>query len=273
VTAGAVRSATTPASDWDDVPVYEMLGTRVAAFDEARLNECVASAIARDQRIVIATHNLHSLYLHGRDAKFRAFYAATDVCHPDGMSVILLGRTLGLPLSGRHRVTYMHWIESLMAESVRRGWRVFALGGRPGVFEQAAQRLRAAYPGLLLDGTHGYFDATPGSAETAAVLERIAAFRPNVLVVGMSMPRQEHWVHDNRAALSANVTLIAGATMDFVAGVVPRPPRAVSAAGLGWLWRLIIEPRRLWRRYLVEPWWVMGRVISEWAGRRPRGDQ
>jgi N-acetylglucosaminyldiphosphoundecaprenol N-acetyl-beta-D-mannosaminyltransferase len=179
---------------------------------------------------------------------------------------------LGVPLSRANRVTYNDWIGPLMTEAARHGWRVFSLGGAPGVFEAAAAKLRAAHPGLILDGAHGYFDATPGSAETAAVLERIAAFRPNVLLVGMGMPRQEHWVRANRDALTANATLMAGAAMDYVAGVVPTPPRGASSFGLEWLWRLAAEPGRLWRRYLIEPWYVMGLVLAAWLRRRPGGD-
>jgi N-acetylglucosaminyldiphosphoundecaprenol N-acetyl-beta-D-mannosaminyltransferase len=159
-----------------------------------------------------------------------------------------------------------------MAEAVQRGWRVYSVGGKPGVFEAAAVRLRAEYPGLQLEGTHGYFDVAPGSADTKAVLARIAAYHPQVLIVGMGMPRQEHWVHDNRAALAASATLIAGAAMDYVAGVVPTPPRGAAAAGFEWLWRFAAEPRRLWRRYLIEPWYVMGLVLAAWVRRRLGGD-
>lgn len=268
VSDAAALPATAATRDRDDVPVYSMLGVRIGAFDRSRLTDCVAGAIARNERIVIANHNLHSLYLHGRDAKFREFYADADACHADGMSVILLGRLFGLPLARRHRVTYVDWTDTLMAEAAAHGWRVFAIGGRPGVFEQAAQRLREAHPGLIVDGMHGYFDAAPGGADSVAALERIAAFRPNILVVGMGMPRQEHWIRDHRAALTANVTLTAGAAFDYVAGVVPTPPRAASAVGLEWLWRLVTEPRRLWRRYLVEPWYVLRLVLSEWPRRR-----
>jgi N-acetylglucosaminyldiphosphoundecaprenol N-acetyl-beta-D-mannosaminyltransferase len=269
VTAAAQAGGAVPALP--QVPQYSMLGIRVGAYDIPALNGCIAAAVESNQRIVIANHNLHSVYLHSRDSKFREFHSAADVCHADGMSLIALGRLLGVPLTRRDRVTYVDWIGPLMAEAARREWRVYSVGGRPGVFEVAAARLRTEYPGLQLDGTHGYFDVTPGSAETKAVLARIAAYRPQVLIVGMGMPRQEHWVHDNRLALAANATLIAGAAMDYVAGVVPTAPRGASAAGFEWLWRLVAEPRRMWRRYLIEPWWVLGLVVSEWAGRRPRG--
>jgi len=259
-----------PRTPSDEVQVYTMLGIRVGTFDVEQLNARVAAAIADQRRIVIANHNLHSLYLHGRDAKFRAFHEAADVTHVDGMSLVLIARLLGVPLGRRHRVTYNDWIAPLMEEAARNGWRVFSLGGRPAVFEQAATRLRQRFPRLVLDGMHGYFDVSPASADTAAAVERIAVFRPHILLVGMGMPRQEHWVLDNRQALRANAILIAGAAMDYVAGVVPTPPRRASALGLEWLWRLIAEPRRLWRRYLVEPWYVLGLLLSEWAGRRRR---
>ena len=187
------------------------------------------------------------------------------------MSVILLGRLLGVPLSARQSRDVQRLDRA--ADDRRRsrhGWRVFSLGGARGVFETAAATLRAAHPGLILDGAHGYFDATPGSAETTAVLERIAAFRPlNVLLVGMGMPRQEHWVRANRSALTANATLMAGAAMDYVAGVVPTPPRGASS----FKFSVVVAACRLaWpaaRRYLIEPWYVMGLVLAAWLRRRP----
>ncbi len=272
MTAPATAAGAVPALAPPPVPQYAMLGIRVGAYDIPKLNACIASAVESGQRIVIANHNLHSVYLHGRDQKFRDFHAAADVCHADGMSLIALGRLLGVPLTKRDRVTYVDWIGPLMAEAVQRGWRVYSVGGKPGVFEAAAVRLRAEYPGLQLEGTHGYFDVAPGSADTKAVLARIAAYHPQVLIVGMGMPRQEHWVHDNRAALAASATLIAGAAMDYVAGVVPTPPRGAAAAGFEWLWRFAAEPRRLWRRYLIEPWYVMGLVLAAWVRRRLGGD-
>jgi N-acetylglucosaminyldiphosphoundecaprenol N-acetyl-beta-D-mannosaminyltransferase len=254
-------------ADQEQVCVHDLLGLRVGEYDIERLNARVARAIANDERIVIANHNLHSLYLCRDDAKLRAFHAAADVTHADGMSLILLGRLLGLPLRRSHRVTYVDWIGPLMRAAADARWRIFAIGGAPGVFERAAERLRAQYPGVILEGTHGYFDHQAGSRESAAAVAQIAAFRPDILLVGMGMPRQEHWVHDHRSVLDANVILMAGAAMDYVAGVIPTPPRGAAGVGLEWLWRLVAEPRRLWRRYLVEPWFVAGMV---WADRMAR---
>lgn len=180
-----------------DVTVHEFLGLRVGAYDMASLTERVAQAVVSNEHIVVANHNLHSLYLCGRDAKLRAFHERAEVTHADGMSIIALARLLGVPLTRAHRVTYVDWLGPLMQEAATRGWRVFSVGGRPGVFERAAARLRVRHPGLLIAGAHGYFDHAPGSPDSAAVLDQIGGFDPQVLVVGMGMPRQEHWVHDH----------------------------------------------------------------------------
>ena len=253
------------------IPVHEFVGIRIGAYDIASLTGRVASAVEGNEHIVVANHNLHSLYLCGRDAKLRAFHADADVTHADGMSIIALARVLGVPLRRQHRVTYVDWLGPLMQEAATRGWRVFSLGGWPGVFERAMTELQMRHPGLLIAGTHGYFDHTAGSADSAAVLARIAAFDPQVLLVGMGMPRQEHWVHDHRSALHANAILMAGAAMDYVAGVVPTPPRGAAAAGFEWAWRLAAEPTRLWRRYLIEPWHVLGMVVAERVSRHQGG--
>jgi N-acetylglucosaminyldiphosphoundecaprenol N-acetyl-beta-D-mannosaminyltransferase len=265
------RDADTPRVPRPQVPVHEFLGLRVGAYDMASLTERVAQAVAGNEHIVVANHNLHSLYLCGRDAKLRAFHERAEVTHADGMSIIALARLLGTPLSRQHRVTYVDWIGPLMRTAATHGWRVFSVGGRPGVFERAAVELCARHPGLRIAGTHGYFDHSAGSTDSAVVLARIAAFDPQVLLVGMGMPTQEHWVHDHRSALRGNAILMAGAAMDYVAGVVPTPPRTAAAAGLEWAWRLAAEPTRLWRRYLVEPWHVLGMVLAERVGRRQGG--
>ncbi len=110
---------------------------------------------------------------------------------------------------------------------------------------------------------HGYFDVRSDSQENRAVLEMINAYQPHVLMMGMGMPRQEHWVLDNLEHISANAILTAGAAIDYVAGAVPTPPRWAGRLGLEWLFRLLAEPKRLWRRYLVEPWFILRLFLTE----------
>jgi len=150
-----------------------------------------------------------------------------------------------------------------MAQAAQRGWRVFYLGSKPGVAERGAEILQQRFSGLQIATAHGYFDARPDSQENQAILAAINTYQPHVLMVGMSMPRQEHWVLDNLDRLRANAILPAGAAIDYVAGAVPTPPRWAGRWGLEWLFRLVAEPGRLWRRYFVEPWFVLMLVLSE----------
>jgi N-acetylglucosaminyldiphosphoundecaprenol N-acetyl-beta-D-mannosaminyltransferase len=242
---------------------FTLLGVVVDPLTIAELNERIAKAVARGEQWIIANHNLHSVYLYHRNPKMRSFFAKAQVIHIDGMPLVYWARVLGYPVTKQHRVTYVDWVHPLMATAAAEGWRVFYLGGKPGVAARAAEKLRRQYPGLVLETRHGYF--TP--EENDAVLEEIARFQPHVLMVGMGMPRQEHWVLDNLERISANAILTAGACFDYVAGVIPTPPRWMGRMGLEWLYRLWSEPRRLARRYLLEPWFLVPLVLKDLTGR------
>jgi len=105
--------------------------------------------------------------------------------------------------------------------------------------------------------------------ETAAVLQEINDYRPNILMVGMGMPLQERWIHKHRRSISANVIFPVGAFMDYKAEAIPTPPRWLASLYLEWMYRLVTEPRRLWRRYLVEPWWVFAGLARYSLTHRP----
>lgn len=246
-----------------DKQSYKFLGIWVNALNISELNALIAEAITSNQRWVIAHHNLHSIYIYHHDPKMPAFYAKADYTHIDGMALVLLGRLLGFPLMREHRVTYADWITPLIAEATQQGWRVFYLGSKPGVAEQAVKILQEKFPNLQMATAHGYFDACPDSQENKAVLDAINAYQPHVLMVGMSMPRQEHWILDNLEQLSTNAILPSGAALDYVAGAIPTPPRWAGQFGLEWLFRLIAEPRRLGERYLIEPWFLVRVFLAE----------
>jgi N-acetylglucosaminyldiphosphoundecaprenol N-acetyl-beta-D-mannosaminyltransferase len=253
---------------------YGLLGVRVHALSIDALTEAVAASVRSGEPRIIAHHNLHSIYLYQRDEKLRAFYRRAHLVHVDGMSIIFAGRLLGLPLLREHRVTYVDWTDPLLATATREGWRVIYVGERAGVAERGAAALRRRHPGLVFEAQHGFFDTSADGDENRAVLRRIRDFEPHLLMVGMGMPRQEHWIWDNIPRLPPCVMLTTGAAISYAAGSVPTPPRWAGVMCLEWAFRLAAEPRRLWRRYLLEPWSVLALLLRDLmagsSGRRLR---
>jgi N-acetylglucosaminyldiphosphoundecaprenol N-acetyl-beta-D-mannosaminyltransferase len=231
------------------------------------LTDTVIEGISTNQKWVIANHNMHSLYLfhkeaaEGPDGPLQRYFSRADRTHIDGMSIVLLARLYRQAIGRIHRVSYTDWLPSLMASAVEKNWRVFYLGSAPHVVDIGAITLRKRHPGLQIEYRHGYFDMDPKGSENKSVLQQIADFQPHLLMVGMGMPRQEIWIEANFDAIRANVILAAGAALDYVARVIPTPPRWSGPLGIEWAFRLAAEPQRLAYRYLVEPWTLL-RVIA-----------
>ena len=244
----------------------KVLGGEVDAVTPAQVLALVDRRISKRVPTVIANHNLHSLYLLRRSAAMRAFYARADLIEPDSTPMILWASLLGLPISRRHRCTYLDWREAFWEMARERGWRVFYLGGEPGVAQTAADTIARRWPGVKITVRHGRFDARPDGPDNAAVLADIAAAQPDVLFVGMGMPRQEAWIIENLDRLGPCVVFSVGAAFDYEAGAIPTPPRWTGRVGMEWLFRLASEPRRLFRRYLLEPWSLIGPAMCDLAG-------
>ncbi|WP_016952921.1 WecB/TagA/CpsF family glycosyltransferase [Anabaena sp. PCC 7108] len=246
-----------------DKTFYNFLGIHAQALTINELNLLIGAAVKQNQKWIIANHNLHSLYLYHHQKKMQTFYAKADYTHIDGMALVLLGQRLGLPLQREHRVTYADWVWTLMTEAHQQKWRIFYLGSKPGVAETGANILRDKFPGLEIKTNHGYIDSNSESPENQEILSQITAYQPHILMVGMGMPRQENWILDNLEQICANVILPSGACIDYVAGAIPTPPRWMGRLGFEWLYRLLSEPKRLWKRYLVEPWFILKLFLQE----------
>ena len=239
------------------LPRHELLGFEV---NPGSLEDYLAylDARVRERRpCTVLYHNLHSLYAYFTDAALRRAYhetgGAESVTLVDGMPVIWLMRACGLPVDGRQRLTYVDFIMPLLRLARDRDWAVFHVGQDRATLERALERVRREVPGIRIDGHDGYFDKTPGSAGSEAVLERIAAHGSRLVLVGLGAPAQERWIAAHRARIDAPAVLACGACMEYVAGAVATPPRWMGRAGLEWLFRLGGDPRRFAFRYAVEP--------------------
>jgi len=253
-----------------DIPEYRFLGVRMHAMTVEAWLDAVAAAVRTRSRCMMVGQNLHSVYLCHHDATLARAQEEAQYVRIDGLPLIWMGRLLGLPLSRRHRSGFMDLAWPLFERAEAEGWKVYYLGAEPGVAERGAAVIRARFPQLALAFDHGHFDATDGSPENQRRLAAIRAFAPDLLIVGMGMPRQERWMARYRDALDVPAMVASGAAMDFIAGKAKAAPRWLSALGLEWAFRLLAEPTRLWRRYLVEPWFVVGLFVRDLRARRSR---
>jgi N-acetylglucosaminyldiphosphoundecaprenol N-acetyl-beta-D-mannosaminyltransferase len=240
-----------------------MLGTSVHAVSFDDLLAIIDAALATNQRLILAHQNMHGAYVARRDPEFRRYIDAAHVVYPDGMSMVAAGRLLGLPFKREMRSTSVDFVWPLSEYAASHGYRLFFVGGKPGVAEQGAARLKAAHPNLAIETHHGYFDKAPSASENQQVIEQINAFAPHLLIVGFGMPLQERWIADNYTRINAPIVWPIGALMDYLAGEIPTPPRWMGRTGLEWLYRVGAEPRRLWKRYIVEPWFLIPPLVGD----------
>jgi len=243
----------------------EVLGVRVSTITVAQLHRRIRKCIDQRQRALVLNVNASCLNLACERPWLRAFLNGADIVFCDGAGVMLAARILGRPIP--ERITYADWVWQLARFAEAEGFTLFFLGARPGVADDAARRLRERFPGLRIVGTyHGYFDKTPGSAENQTVVWTINASDPNILVVGFGMPLQERWLMENWHSLTANVALTGGAVFDYASGGLRRAPSWMTKNSLEWLGRLIVEPRRLWKRYLIGNPLFLYRVLKQRFG-------
>jgi N-acetylglucosaminyldiphosphoundecaprenol N-acetyl-beta-D-mannosaminyltransferase len=242
-----------------------VIGVLLSRYDKTELLEVIERGIRREEKFFVLSGNVHSLNLAFKKKWLRSFFSRADIVRLDGAGVRLGAWLLGKKMPSR--MTWADFAWDLAEFSEPRSFTFFFLGARSGVADKAAANLKARYPNLRIVGTHhGYFDKTPGSVENEAVIEQINAVKPNILIVGFGMPLQERWLMENWDRIDANVALTGGAVFDYVSGELQRAPRWMTDNGLEWLGRLLIEPRRLWRRYLIGNPLFLWRVLKQRLG-------
>lgn len=236
------------------IPIDGPNGDEIIAFIARGLDEGIR------RRVLYA--NAHLLTIARDDKRLAAIFRQAELVICDGFGAALAARILtGRQLS---RQTPPDWIDALAARAAADGRRVFLLGGSDGAVRKSAAELIQRHPGLIVAGAmHGYFDKTDTSHESKLVVDAINASRTDILIVGFGMPIQELWLWQNWERLKCKSAITVGAMFDFLSGETYRAPRWVTDNGLEWASRLVTEPRRLWRRYLVGLPLLLIRIMAE----------
>ena len=247
----------------------KVLGVRIHDVDAKDIVAFIAQVCQAGGKGIVSNVNIQAMNIASAQPWFHDFLNRSALVFCDGFGVSLA--SVILRQGWIRRNTPPDWMEEMMPVAVRDNLSLYFLGTRCDVIEKAAQVYQARYPGLRIVGCHdGYFDKSPESPANLALVEGINRLQPDILVVGLGMPLQEQWILENWEHLQVKVAVPVGAMFDFIAGDTLRAPRWITDHGLEWLSRLVIEPRRLWRRYILGIPLFFWRVALERTRLSPR---
>jgi len=221
--------------------------------------EQALSLLEENKKSRIFFLNADCLYRAQNDDEYRYILNTADLVLPDGVGLRLIVKWLGSKLAGNCNGT--DFSPLFLARTTQKGYKVFFLGGRLGTAEKAAENLRRKIPEIRIVGTHsGYLD------NETEVINKINHSGADILFVAMGVPIQEKWINRNLDKLNPRLCLGVGGLFDYIAGNVKRAPKIIRIIQLEWLWRIAMEPKRLWRRYLVDDIKLFRAVIKQKYG-------
>jgi N-acetylglucosaminyldiphosphoundecaprenol N-acetyl-beta-D-mannosaminyltransferase len=245
----------------------ELAGTRLALTDYERTLDWIDAAVARRERAYLCVAAVHTLMEAREDPELRAAVDGAAFTVPDGQPLVWALRALGHDI--RARVYGPELMARACERAARGGQRHYLYGGRDAeALMRLAERLQTRFPGLQIVGGHAPPFRELSSDEMATVAAQIDAAQPDVVWVGIGVPKQEKWMAAMRPRLEAPVLVGVGAAFDFHAGLVPQAPPWMQRAGLEWSFRLAQEPRRLWHRYARHNPRFVAAFARQWIAHR-----
>jgi N-acetylglucosaminyldiphosphoundecaprenol N-acetyl-beta-D-mannosaminyltransferase len=235
-------------------------GVRVDRMSMPETLDRVDTFIAERVPHRIVTVNLDYLRHAHSHAGFSEALEAADLAVADGMPLVWASRLFGRPL--KERIAGVDLADRCARLAATKGYRLFLLGAGPGVAQSTAGVLKERYPGLAIAGTYTPPEGEFSAEEERAIEMAIRAAAPDILLVALPTPRQELWNHANSRRWNVPVVIGVGAAFDMLSGEVRRAPGWMQRSGLEWLFRLVREPRRLWKRYLVHDTAALFRILK-----------
>lgn len=244
----------------------QLLGYRLHPMAGKEVIEQVSLAVSQRRRLIMANLNVHGMAtMYDSAAMTRLMTQPDCMVMVDGMPVLFLANILGgARLPRTKRATSLDFYDELFEAGVRNGWQFAYVGSIEDVLVAGLDLLRARFPDLHIEGRNGYFDMddfAPGS-QNNEIIAWLGALSPDIVIVGMGMPRQEAWIEMVQSRLDARVFLPAGAYLDYQVGVQKPAPRWLGRYGLEWTYRLALSPHRLGYRYLLEPLLLAYKILT-----------
>lgn len=251
-----------------DDPTVDVLGVPIAAVDRSRAADCIEAWIRERRKTFVTVTGVHGVMESQDRPDVAAAHRAAGMCVADGMPMVWVGK-----LSGHKNIRRVYGPDLMLEicrRSVDRGYTHFFYGGKDGVPDLLREKLAARFPGLRVVGVQSPPFRPLDAAEEEELRRTIERLRPDVLWVGLSTPKQERWMAAHVGRLDAPVMIGVGAAFDMHAGLLRQAPGWMQRAGLEWFFRLCMEPRRLWRRYLRNNPRFVARMLGQWLRRWTR---
>ena len=215
--------------------------------------------------VSVVTPNVDHIVKLQFDAAFHDVYARSSLILADGVPLLWAARFLGTPL--KEKISGSDLFPMLCKIASQKGWRVFFLGGREGAASKAAEILKVRYPGLIVCGICSPdFGFEKDPILNNKIIQMIQESKPDFLFIGLGAPKQEIWADKYKDIYKVPVSIGIGVSFEFISGMVKRAPVWMQQIGLEWFWRLLMEPRRLWKRYLIDDMQFFGMVIRQKMG-------
>ena len=213
----------------------------------------------------VAVVNVAKLVKMRSDKELEKSVLAADLIGADGVPLVWVSRLFGTPLPGRVNGTDLMY--GLLKKADEKSYRIFFFGAKEEVLKRVLEVVRHKYPGVQIAGSrHGYFSV----AEESAIAHQIRKARADILFIAFGTPKKELWVKRYLHAMDVPVIHGVGGSFDVLAGIIPRAPIWMQRTGLEWLFRLVQEPRRMWRRYLTTNSMFIALLAKEWISHRAR---
>lgn len=236
-----------------------MFGLDISTSSFAEAVTTLSRTLAEDAPAkVVVTPNTDQIVKLSRDTHLLSLYQSADFIFPDGFPLVLSSRLLHGKNSCQERVTGADLFPALCQIIEKKQGRIFLLGGHPGNEASLRQAMAGKYPSATIEVFSPSMSFVADSDEGQKAVERINRFRPDITFACLGMPKQERWALRYCSTLHTKLICCFGAAFEFDLGLVKRAPQVMQDIGLEWLWRLLGNPRKLGRRYLLDdPYFVV----------------
>ena len=219
------------------------------SFNEAL--EQINNLILQRKNAYVVTPNADHVVQLQNDKFFSEIYKYADLVLADGMSLIWASKFLKTSL--KEKISGSDIFPELCRISAQKAYRLFFLGGKPGAAEKSSEKFKKKYPNIIISGTYcppyGFENV---KTENKKIIKILRNTKPDILFVGLGAPKQEKWIYRYKDEYQVPVSIGIGGCFEFESGIIERAPKWMQNNGLEWLWRLVKEPKRLWKRYLVD---------------------